>query len=124
MDPFCRDYPKLCIGGALNAKYLSKKGAFNGSGIALAGESWNPETGTLFTLYFQHHTGDLRQMKYTKGQKWIGGSKSEIIASDAKNATPISAVAYVANSTQFVGFTPWLTTIALTAIVPCVLRWK
>ncbi|UPX14119.1 uncharacterized protein EKO05_0004610 [Ascochyta rabiei] len=100
-DPFCREHPRLCIGGALNAEYISKKGAFNGSGIALAGESWNPNDGTLFTLYFQHHTGDIRSLKYTKGQKWVGGSESTIVASDAKNATPISAVSYVANATQF-----------------------
>ncbi|KAF1933027.1 uncharacterized protein M421DRAFT_53755 [Didymella exigua CBS 183.55] len=101
VDPFCRDHPKLCIGGSLNAEYLSKKGAFNGSGIALAGESWNPKNGTLFTLYFQHHTGAIRYLKYTKGQKWIGGGITETVASNAKNATPISAVAYVANATQF-----------------------
>ncbi|KAJ4342301.1 hypothetical protein N0V87_001287 [Didymella glomerata] len=101
IDPFCRDHPKLCVGGSLNAEYLSKKGAFNGSGIALAGESWNPTTGTLFTLYFQHHTGDIRYLKYTKGQKWFGGGITETVASNAKNATPISAVAYVANATQF-----------------------
>ncbi|KAL1594108.1 hypothetical protein SLS59_008942 [Nothophoma quercina] len=101
VDPFCRDHPKLCIGGSLNAEYISKKGAFNGSGIALAGESWNPDTGTLFTVYFQHHTGDIRFMRYTSGQKWIGGSITETVASNAKNATPISAVAYAANGTQF-----------------------
>jgi len=104
MDPFCRDHPKLCIGGSLNAEYFSTKGAFNGSGIALAGESWNPPgaTGTLFTLYFQHHTGAIRYLKYTSGQKWVGGGITETVATNAKNATPISAVAYAANSTQFV----------------------
>ncbi|KAJ4341714.1 hypothetical protein N0V95_007147 [Ascochyta clinopodiicola] len=80
---------------------MSKKGAFNGSGIALAGESWNPDTGTLFTLYFQHHTGQIRYLKYSKGQKWVGGTELTIVASDAKNATPISAVSYAANDTQF-----------------------
>lgn len=102
MDPFCHDHPKLCIGGSLNTDYYSKSGAFNGSGIALAGESWNPTTGTLFTLYFQHHTGDIRYLKYTSGQKWVGGTITETVASNAKNATPISAVSYAANSTQFV----------------------
>lgn len=86
-------------------EYLSKKGAFNGSGIALAGESWNPTTGTLFTVYFQHHSGDIRYLKYTKGQKWLGGGVTETVASNAKNATPISAVSYAANSTQFVSMT-------------------
>ncbi|KAJ4309426.1 hypothetical protein N0V94_008933 [Neodidymelliopsis sp. IMI 364377] len=101
IDPFCREHPKLCIGGSLNADYISKKGAYNGSGIALAGESWNPSTGTLFTVYYQHYSGDIRFMKYTKGQKWAGGGVTETVATDAKNATPISAVSYAANSTQF-----------------------
>jgi hypothetical protein len=109
------------MGGSLNADYLSKKGAFNGSGIALAGESWNPATGTLFTLYFQHHTGDIRYLKYTKGQKWIGGGITETVASNAKNATPISAVAYVANTTQFVSLMPTAVAAVLTTPVPCLL---
>lgn len=114
MDPFCHDNPKLCIGGSLDAAYISKKGAFNGSGIALAGEIWNPTTGTLFTVYFQHHTGDIRFMKYTSGQKWIGGGITETVATNAKNATPISAVSYAANSTQFVSSTITTLAIALT----------
>lgn len=121
MDPFCREHPKLCIGGSLNAEFLSKKGAFNGSGIALAGESWNPKNGTLFTLYFQHHTGDIRYMKYTKGQKWIGGEITETVASNAKNGTPISAVAYAANATQFVSLVFTVITAVLTTIVSCLL---
>lgn len=44
-------------------------------------------------------------MKYTKGQKWIGGGVTETVATNAKNATPISAVSYAANSTQFVSVT-------------------
>jgi hypothetical protein len=101
MDPFCRANPKLCIGGALDSNYISKTGAFNGSGIALAGESWNAEAGRLFTLYFQHHTGKIRYMQYTKDQQWIGGTEKETVATDAKDATPISAVSYALNFTQY-----------------------
>lgn len=93
----------------------------NGSGIALAGESWNPDTGTLFTLYFQHHTGNIRYLKYTMGQKWIGGGVTETVASNAKNATPISAVAYVANATQFVSSITSVIIAVLISPVPCVL---
>ncbi|ORY07031.1 hypothetical protein BCR34DRAFT_570945 [Clohesyomyces aquaticus] len=100
MDPFCRNNPTLCIGGMLDEKYYSKKGAFNGSGIALAGESWNKEQRRIFTIYFQHWTGDIRFMQYTTDRKWVGGGKAQTIASDAKNATPISTVAYNTNGTQ------------------------
>ncbi|KAF3007434.1 hypothetical protein E8E13_003539 [Curvularia kusanoi] len=44
---------------------------------------------------------DIRYMKYTKGQKWIGGGATETVANNAKNGTAISAVSYAANSTQF-----------------------
>lgn len=102
MEPFCRDHPEFCVGGSLDAKYYSTKGAFNGSGIALAGESWNNNVYRLFTLYFQHHSGDIRYMQYTSDRKWVGGSSSETIASDAKNGSAISAVAYTMNSTSYV----------------------
>lgn len=60
-------------------------------------------------------------MKYTKGQKWFGGGITETVASNAKNATPISAVAYVANATQFVRLIPTVVTAVLTTSVPCLL---
>lgn len=41
-------------------------------------------------------------MQYTTDRKWIGGSKSETVASDAKSGSPISAVAYAINATQYV----------------------
>ena len=102
IDPYCVGNPDVCIGGALDEAYLSKKGAFNGSGIALAGESWNKDQRKIFTLYFQHWTGDIRFMQYTTDKKWIGGTKTETVATDAKNSTPISAVAYASNGQQFV----------------------
>jgi hypothetical protein len=103
-DPFCRQKPEYCIGGSLNANYFSKKGVYNGTGIALAGESWNVGQRRIFTLYFQHNSGDIRFMQYTTDQKWIGGTKAETVATDAKNASPISAVAVGLNSTQYVRY--------------------
>lgn len=100
-DPFCREKPDYCIGGSLDAQYLSKKGVFNGTGIALAGESWNVGQRRIFTLYFQHHTGDIRFMQYNTDRKWIGGTRSETVATDAKPGSPISAVAFGVNSTQY-----------------------
>lgn len=51
-------------------------------------------------MYFQHHSGDIRWERLTSTGSWVGGSESEIVASDAKNSTPISAVAYVLNGTS------------------------
>jgi hypothetical protein len=42
-------------------------------------------------------------MQYTKEQQWIGGTEKETVATDAKDATPISAVSYALNLTQHVG---------------------
>ncbi|PVI05651.1 hypothetical protein DM02DRAFT_516316 [Periconia macrospinosa] len=97
--PFCKDHPEYCVGGYLNAEYYSKRGAFNGSGIAIAGESWNAGQRRIFTLYFQHHSGDIRYMQYGTDQRWIGGNSSNTVATDAKNGTTISAVAYTLNQT-------------------------
>ena len=79
---------------------LSTVGAFNGTGIAVASESFGSEAsgnGTygLFVLYFQHHTGSIRQMQL-RDSGWEGGGLSNVVvpAGDAKNGTPISVVSY------------------------------
>jgi hypothetical protein len=51
-------------------------------------------------MYFQHHSGDIRFERLTAEGSWVGGSQSEIVASNAKNSTPLSAVAYVQNGTS------------------------
>lgn len=51
------------------------------------------------TVYFQHWTGEIRWIQLTPKGEWLGGSKSEVIVTDAKNATPISVVAYAVNGT-------------------------
>ncbi|WPH03131.1 Hypothetical protein R9X50_00600600 [Acrodontium crateriforme] len=92
------------IGGAIDPKYYSKSGAFNGSGIALASQSFasNLEAGTQGSLvmYFQHHSGQIRWMQLSSSGDWRGGSVSEVVAVDAKNNTPLSAVAYALNGTS------------------------
>lgn len=45
-------------------------------------------------VYFQHWTGDIRWIQLTPDGEWVGGGKSEVIVTDAKNATPISTVSY------------------------------
>lgn len=94
--------PQYCIGGSLDSRYYSTTGAFNGSGVAVAGESWNKESRRILTLYFQHHSGDLRWMWLDPDRGWLGGSKSETVTGNAKNATAISVVAYNVNKTAAV----------------------
>lgn len=92
------------IGGALNPQYFSTLGAFNGSGIALASQSFasslQAATQGSLVMYFQHWTGQIRWIQLSNTGSWIGGSYSQIVANDAKNSTPISAVSYSINGTS------------------------
>lgn len=74
---------------------MSTLGAFNGSGFATA--ATQGATGEL-NLYFQHFSGELRRMQLTGSNTWIGGDENSIVATDAKNATPISVVTYSVGS--------------------------
>lgn len=65
------------------------------------------------TVYFQHWTGEIRWIQLNTQGKWIGGGKSEVIATDAKNATPISTVAYSVNATTMVCIFSNLTVIRM-----------
>ena len=86
------------IGGAIDPSYYSHIGAFNGSGIALASQSFTKEleSGTQgsIVMYFQHHSGEIRWVQLSSSGQWLGGSVSEVVAVDAKNSTPLSAVSY------------------------------
>ena len=48
----------------------------------------------MINVYFQHWGGDIRKLQLMKDGSWQGGDSSNIVATDARNATPISAVAY------------------------------
>lgn len=90
------------FGGALNPAYYSTTGAFNGSGIALAAQSYEGVGGYgELTIYFQHHSGQIRYSSLLEGI-WQGGSTSEIVAVDAKNSTPLSVVAETINGSILV----------------------
>lgn len=102
VDPYCTANPSFCIGGALGSSYFTSNGTFNGSGIALATEFWNHQERKIMTVYFQHWTGEIRSIQLTPKGEWIGGTASEVVVSDAKNATPISAVSYSLNGTSVV----------------------
>lgn len=92
------------IGGSIDASYYSRKGAWNGTGIALASQSFPADSedapiGSL-VMYFQHHASEIRFMRLTSEGSWVGGTDSEVVATNAKNSTPLSAVAYVKNGTS------------------------
>ncbi|QDS68056.1 hypothetical protein FKW77_009771 [Venturia effusa] len=90
--------PEYSIGGVIDPAYYSKKGAFNGSGIAFAGSALKSQEKGLYTVYYQHFGGDIRYVQLSIDGTFVGGSKSEVVASDAKNATPISVVQYVVDA--------------------------
>ncbi|CAD6573250.1 MAG: hypothetical protein ASARMPREDX12_005920 [Alectoria sarmentosa] len=77
--------------------FLSTVGAFNGSGIALASESFASGGHGEIVMYFQHHTGQLRSAQLESDGTWQGGDITDVVASDAKSGTPIAAVAYARN---------------------------
>ncbi len=83
--------------------FLSTVGAFNGSGIALASESFAAGGHGAITMYFQHHSGQLRSAQLASNGAWQGGDVTTIVAVNAKNGTPIAAVAYARNQTSTVG---------------------
>jgi hypothetical protein len=86
--------PNYDIGGTLSPLYYSTDGAFNGSGIALATSTPDQSGYGSINLYFQHHDGTLRWIRLLEDGSWQGGTVAEVLAADAKNATPIAAVAY------------------------------
>ena len=79
-----------------------KVGAFNGSGVAVAGESFDFGGHGETVLYFQHYSGQIRSTQLQPDGTWQGGSLSEVVATDAKDASPISAVSYSVNGTNTV----------------------
>jgi hypothetical protein len=67
------------IGGGLNDSYYSSKGAWN----------------------YQHYSGALRWMRRLDSARWLRGPEQvEVVAVDAKNATPISAMYLIQNQTS------------------------
>lgn len=59
-------------------------------------------------MYFQHHSGQIRSAQLGSDGNWKGGDATEIVAVDAKNGTPIAAVAYSRNNTAVVSI--WFAT--------------
>ena len=93
-----------------NPTDVSTVGAFNGSGLAVASQSFGSEVtgnGTYgkLVMYFQHHTGSIRTMQL-RDNGWEGGQESDIVVGEgvAKNGTPISAVSYALDDVAAVSF--------------------
>jgi hypothetical protein len=89
-------------GNTVNPAYLSKNGAFNGTGLAIASYSFGSGGYGVINVYFQHWAGQIRKMQLMQDGTWQGGDASNIVATDARNATPISAVAYAMDHTATV----------------------
>ena len=68
----------------------------------MAGQSFDSGGHGETVLYFQHHSGQIRSTVLQSDGTWQGGTVSEIVAVNAKNATPISAVSYSMNGTNTV----------------------
>jgi hypothetical protein len=81
-------------GNEINPAYISETGAFNGTGLAIASYSFGQGGYGVINVYFQHWSGQIRKMQLMTDGTWQGGDASNIVATDARNATPISAVAY------------------------------
>lgn len=99
---------ELQIGGSLDPSYYSTEGVWNGTGLAHNWQSFSsnygdaPENAESLVIYYQHRTGAIRWMRYTTGGDWVrGSSESEVVATDAKNSTPISATSYETAGTQY-----------------------
>ena len=101
LQPAPTQSDEYLIGGAVSPRYYSTYGAFNGSGIALASQFFaqNIQAGDQGTLvmYFQHWSGQIRWQQLSDSGQWLGGDVTTIVANDAKNSTPLSAVSYSLN---------------------------
>jgi hypothetical protein len=81
-------------GAAAGSPSFSKTGAWNDTSISLASTPLDDVNGQI-QLFFQHHTGEIRWMAGANDGTFSGGGTGNVIATDAKNATPISAVVQV-----------------------------
>lgn len=90
---------ELKIGGGLDRSYYSSVRAWNGSGIAQVWQNFAQNfTDTLtvneheIVVYYQHQSGDIRWLRDSANttRPWQPGpSGVAVVASDAKNSTPI-----------------------------------
>jgi hypothetical protein len=110
---------KLKIGGTIDPSYYTNTGAWNGSGISYIWQNFTQDWDDILrtneyshVVYFQHYSGEIHWMRQTSDYSWKEGPEDLlVVAADAKNSTPISAVQYTANGTNywnvFCEFTTW-----------------
>lgn len=97
------------IGGVIDPSYYSKTGAWNGSGIAYVWQNFTQDWDDILrsneyshVVYFQDPSGEIHWMRETSDYSWKQGAPELlVVATDARNSTPISAVQYTANGTNY-----------------------
>jgi hypothetical protein len=100
---------QLRIGGSIDPSYYSTSGAWNGSGIAYVWQNFTQHWDDILAsneyshvVYFQDYEGDLRWMRQTTDYSWKEGSEDlAVVATDARNSTPIAAAQYTANGVNY-----------------------
>jgi hypothetical protein len=96
---------ELQIGGAIDSSYYSTSGAWNGSGIAYVWQNFTQHWDDILAsneyshvVYFQDFKGELRWMRQAADYSWKEGPDDlVVVATDARNSTPISAAQYTAD---------------------------
>lgn len=78
------------VGGYINPAYYSKSGAWNGSGIAIAGA--NVVTDQSIYAFYQDYTGAIQQTLMTSEYTWQVVGPVNSGAPTALNGTPLSTV--------------------------------
>ena len=97
------------IGGVIDPSYYSRAGAWNGSGIAYVWQNFTQDWDDILrsneyshVVYFQVPSGEIHWMRETSDYSWKQGAPELlVVATDARNSTPISAVQYTANGTNY-----------------------
>lgn len=101
----CSTVTLTSYSGASIAQVDSRSGAFNGTKIALVTQKFATDgqggSEESLVMYFQHWTGQIRWMRLDDTGEWVGGDSTKVVAINAKNNTPISAVSYVWNGVSF-----------------------
>jgi hypothetical protein len=100
---------KLQIGGTIDPSYYTNTGAWNGSGISYIWQNFTQDWDDILrtnqyshVVYFQHYSGEIHWMRQTSDYSWKEGPEDLlVVAADARNSTPISAVQYTANGTNY-----------------------
>lgn len=100
---------QLHIGGSIDPSYYTTSGAWNGSGTAYIWQNFTQDWDDILStneyshvVYYQHHAGEIRWMRQASDYSWKDGPQDLlVVATDAKNSTPISAVQYTMDGVNY-----------------------